>query len=225
MIKIALLMGGEFRSFESCFTNWKKHLFNNNEYDLFLSTWSTTNNLSDKFSDVVQTDVTKERVMSVLDKEPKFLNIEKEIDFGARYNKQIYHWLRLITSLINYKDDYDVAILTRPDMLLRNYLGMNTWLKTYDKNKVYGASEISLNGPDSVFPLTVHDIYFISDPRKLIDSFIGLPMVKYNPTLAMAGKTPSMHDWLADHFFKNGIYIHRYEPGGLIDSTWKHKGL
>lgn len=223
-MKIALLMGGEFRNFEKCIVSWRKNLLDNFEYDLFLSTWSETNSLSDKFPDITRSTVTEERVVNALGKQAKFLNIEKEILFELRPNKQIYHWTRLITQLVNYKDEYDFAILTRPDVSFNErsdypLTTMPEFVNTCNKQHLYGASTIAIADVSIYHRLTIYDIYFMSGPKTLIESFISLPMINDEVENRKLGQGHSMHNWLASHFVNKNIYVHQYGFGNILDSS------
>lgn len=225
-MKIALLMGGEYRTFDDSFRNWLDRCLTHFGYDLFLSTWSKTNAVSDKFGDIIPSEVTQDRVQQTMgDKSPYFLNIEEEIKFFIRPNKQLYHWHRLLTNLINVKDQYDFVILTRPDVFIFNEnLDIVNFIKTCDKTKLYGPNRITLNTPDNYHMFSVHDIYFMGSPNNIIDSLLPIPYIKTNIEKLNAGTADSMHTHLANYFVQNNIYIHSYAPGSIIDSSW-HKRI
>lgn len=225
-MKIALLMGGEYRIFDSCFENWHDQCLKNFEYDLFLSTWSKTNRLSDKFGDVSPTNVTRDRVLGATrSKEPYFLNIEDDIQFHIRPNKQIYHWHRLLTNLINVKDQYDFVILTRPDVFINNEtINVTEFIKNCDKNKLYGASKISITTPEIYHRLTVHDIYFMGSPDVLIDMLLPVPFITTDIETEKIGRGIGMHTHLANYFVQRNIFVHAYGTGSIIDSSW-HNNL
>jgi hypothetical protein len=217
-MRLAVMMGGEFRHFPLCYETWKAGL---PAFDLFLSTWSTSNLFSDNYDFRVQHlnktfPVTPELVKSVTG-ELKFLNIEEPIPFDHRGNNQIYHWHKLLTTLIRLQDNYDYVILTRPDATLTHPANLLAAIEEAS-DKLYGASYICVTPPPLPHVVTVSDWVFLSSPKTLIKHLLPVPYMQTctNVEMIMAGLGPNMHTHLAYYFVENAIYVHQC-PGVDIE--------
>ena len=217
MKKIALLIGGEYRTFSRQFPTWK--FLDNFDHDIFMSTWSISNETSDKLGTVennIKQLITKEKIISITKTFPKYLNIEKDINFEHRGNKQIYHWQKLLTVLINLQDDYEYAIITRPDIAVPDTDAFCNFIETNDKLQIYGANTITVTEPPPPFIVTVNDIFFMSNPKKLIDTLLPVPYMKIKRyEEIMAGRGDTFHTHLAHYFVSNNIYVYQ-APGDII---------
>jgi hypothetical protein len=215
MKKIALLVGGEYRNFSEQFPTWK--FLDQFDYDIFMSTWSLSNTTTDRAGWVnsrPKESITREKILSVVKKDPVYLNIEQEIDFDHRGNKQIYHWQRLLTVLINLQKDYDYAIITRPDVQVVPVDIVSNLLDTADPSKIYGASTINVTEPPNPNMLTVNDIFFMASPKMLIDILLPVPYMKIKSHEEVnAGRGDNFHTHLANYFVSNSIYIHQASGG------------
>lgn len=214
--KIALLIGGEFRTFFSCLPAWKN--LSNLQIDFFISTWSKTYIYSDRY-DSYDENFTKDdnpnfystvdsaNIKTLLGDQLKFLNLEEEIKFEHRGNKQIYHWHKLLCNLINVADNYDYAIITRPD--LEVIFHDKSFLQKVDTNKIYGSSALVVSEPPIPFVLNIHDVFFMSNPKKLIEVLLPVPYMKIKSEDEIAlGRGDNFHHHLAYYFANNNIYIY-----------------
>ena len=226
MKKLALLIGGEFRNFSECFHTWKPMEGN---YDLFLSTWSTSNWYSDNSTYLPQYnnrtfDVTEDTVLSVVKESPKYLNIEAPINFLHRGNNQIYHWHRLLTTLINVQHEYEYALITRPDTIAHpdfwkifNH-DLSFW-KSSDMmtDRKFGASGIVNTPFPSAFPISTCDWAFLSTPQTLIDMLLPVSYMKIcHPTEIAQGRGDNFHTQLAYHFVNNNLYVEAFPYGNIV---------
>lgn len=224
MTKIALLMGGEFRNFYHCYETWINQLEGELEFDLFLSTWNTSSTYSNKH---IQNDekinefvVNKEDIELFVGDRLKFCNIEKEINFTHRGNKQLYHWFLLLTHLMNYQTEYSYVFITRPDVKIDNTVNFVESLKMIDKTFLHASSEIYID-TTKYFKYTMHDIYFLGTPNIVIESLLYIPLMKTASFKdRIEGKGINLHNHFAEHFVKENIKILPFKFGTIKDSSW-----
>ena len=225
MKKLALLFGGEFRNFSECFSSWEPMKGN---YDLFLSTWSTSNWYSDNSTYLPQHnnrkfDVTEEMILSIVGETPRYLNIETPINFSHRGNKQIYHWHRLLTALINVQHEYEYALITRPDAIVfdSNFWKIFEQDRSFWKNstvdKFFGSTGIENRPPPDPFPIAVSDWAFLSTPQTLIDILLSVPYMKIShPSEVERGRGDNFHSHLAYYFVNNDHYVEPFPCGQIF---------
>jgi hypothetical protein len=237
MKKLALLIGGEFRNFSECFSTWEPM---KGYFDLFLSTWSTSNWYSDNSTYLPQYnnrnfEVTEEMVLSIVEEPPKYLNIESHINFSHRGNKQIYHWHRLLTTLINVQNEYEYALITRPDAIVFD----STFWKIFEQDKsfwkicedapadrMFGSSGIENRAPPEPFPITVSDWAFLSTPQTLINILLPVPYMKIcHHTEIERGRGDNFHSHLAYYFVNNDHYIEPFPYGQIFVNSLDKKML
>lgn len=225
MKKLALLIGGEFRNFSECFPSWEPMKGN---YDLFLSTWSTSNWYSDNSTYLPQHnnrkfDVTEEMILSIVGETPKYLNIETPINFSHRGNKQIYHWHQLLTTLINVQHNYEYALITRPDAIVfdSNFWKMfdqdHSFWKNSTVDRFFGSSGITNCAPPHPFPISVEDWVFLSTPQMLINVLLSVPYMKVcHHTEVERGRGDNFHSHLAYYFVNNDYYVEQFPYGQIF---------
>jgi hypothetical protein len=226
MKKLALLFGGEFRNFSQCFQTWEPM---RKDYDIFLSTWSISNWYSDNSTYLPQRnnrtfDVTEETVLSIVGEPLKYLNIEKPINFPHRGNKQIYHWHRLLTALINVQYEYEYALITRPDASIVNPLEFWKIFDNPPSDKLFGASEVIGTPPPKPYPITIADWFFLSTPTNLINILLSVPYMKIcTPYEVERLLGDNFHTHLAYYFVNNNHYVYNMPNSGniIVDSLDK----
>lgn len=212
-MKIALLFGGELRNFNEGFGIWGAAL-ESFDYDIMMSTWSTTHSFSDKNEKYnhlnKKTEVHKEEIFKIVgERKIKYLNIEEPIRFEHRGNNQIYHWQRLLFSLINFKTEYDLAIITRPDAIIDQMFDLSKFIKNADSSKIYAPSSVVTTSPPSPFLVTVTDWCFMSSPSNLINVFLPLPYMRILDSNSITKQLgDNMHSHLAHYFVNNQYFIH-----------------
>ena len=223
-------MGGEYRSFSHCITTWENQVMHDLTIDLFLSTWNQSFAFSERMSEmpkfkhlenkkfnVFQEDIKKQTSLPI-----KYLNVENQISFEHRGNNQIYHWHNLIVNLINLKNDYDFAFITRPDVEISFQVKLYESIKNVSKYILYGMKPIEINEPSKHFVVNVSDIYFLASPNLLIDVFFYLPYMKTESLdMTLTGKGTNFHNHLAYYFIKNNVHLLEFEYGHILDSSAK----
>jgi hypothetical protein len=215
-MKIALLFGGELRNFSEGFGTWEAAL-ESLDYDIMISTWSSTHSFSDRYEKYnhfnKKTEVNKEEIIKIVDERKiKYLNIEEPISFEHRGNNQIYHWQRLLFSLINCKDDYDWVIITRPDAIVNEMFDLAEFIRSAIPSNMYAPETVTVTPPPSPFLVTALDWCFMASPSKMINVFLPLPYMRILDSISVANQLgDNMHSHLAHYFVNNRHFIH----GGL----------
>jgi hypothetical protein len=223
MGRVALLFGGELRNFSECYNSWITSL-DGNDVDVFLSTWDKSREFSDRITEKQNNngtfEVTKELVNDIVGDRLKYLNIETPINFEHRGNNQIYHWHRLLTVLINYKNDYEWAIIVRPDAVVSPSLNLSRFiLKLTDKNNIYAPGALVTTPPPIPFTVTIPDWCFMASPDKLINVLLTLPYMKILDMETISKQLgDNMHTHLAHHFVENRCYVFGGLAGIYINS-------
>jgi hypothetical protein len=197
--ELAVLIGGEYREFDSCWKSWD--FLRDLSHDVFMSTWSTTERFIGGASTLTEETITRQQVLNVIQQEPKFLNIQDQLGFRRRANKQIYHWHTVIANFLPYKNNYKCALIIRPDL----FVGNNDFVKfvrTYQdlEDRLYtsGPMHKSSRPPHN---LTVMDQFFISSPEKIIENILTLP---YQPEKPENYEIPDLHGHMAAHYNSRG---------------------
>ena len=234
MKKLALLFGGEFRNFSECLPSWESM---KDQYDIFLSTWSTSNWYSDNSTYLPQHnnrtfDVTEETVRSIVGENLKYLNIESPINFSHRGNNQIYHWHRLLTALINVQNEYEYALITRPDAIVddpifwKMFEHDQSFWKNSNLDRIFGSSGIVNCAPPLPFPITIQDWAFMSTPQTLIDILLSVPYMKMCPiTEIKKGRGDNFHTHLAYYFVNNYHYVEPFRYSQISVNSLDKKML
>jgi len=112
--------------------------------------------------------------------------------------------------------DYDYAIITRPDIEIPDVDSFNGFIDKIDQSKIYGASAINVTEPPNPNMLTVNDIFFMANPKLLIDTLLPVPYMKMKGhEEIIAGRGDNFHTHLANYFISNRTYIHQ-TPGGIM---------
>lgn len=220
MPRIALLMAGEFRTFKLAFPSWIKNLAPHAEIHLFLSTWNTTSLYSDRKLNLSHRNkswrVERDDIIDLVSKYNvtlSYLNIEDPINFEHRGNNQIYHWQKTITKLINEVEQYDFAILTRPDVILqRTKLG--NLLTDLDKEKIYSAEPLTIAPSHLPYVVTLYDIFFMSSAKNIVECFLPIPYMSLDGKKIKNNGANNMHIHLADYFVSNRLHL--FEMPGCL---------
>jgi hypothetical protein len=167
---LAVLVGGEYREFESCFPSWR--FLNSFSYDLFFSTWTTTGEHNPSMGVNFQEDVSVDRIhrvvpSAIVDIEPFTTN--NGIDLR---NKTIYHWKKLF-QMINRSDYvYEYTLLLRPDIFL-TCSNFENYIKSITGDYIYGLGPISSHRP----PISIYlnDCLFLGKTSIMYKIFSSLP--------------------------------------------------
>lgn len=196
---LAVLIGGEYREFESCWKSWD--FLQELSHDVFMSTWSTTERFIGGNNTLSEETVTQEQVLNVIKQEPKFLNIQDQMGYRRRANKQIHHWHTVIANFLPYKHDYKCALIIRPDL----FVGNNEFVK-FVRNYHDMEDRLYTSGPthrSSVPPhnLTVMDQFFISSPDKIVENILTLP---FQSEKAENHEIIDLHGHMANHYHSLG---------------------
>lgn len=127
MLRIAVLVAGMFREFETAYPSWEFMSDPDMEVDLYFVSIDKTLEINASLGINLCEDVTLDRVYSVCPSAFKVIIEKDDILLEGKNSsvKMIYRWHRVINLMRDSQKDYDIVILTRPDV----YIG-------YDKNKL-----------------------------------------------------------------------------------------
>lgn len=202
--KLAILVGGEFREFASCYPTWKELTNINN--DVFISTWDHTEEQNTKMNINVTRRITPTDIRNVCPN--AIINIETispSLNLSRSSHKQIYHWRKLFNMLFQSNYCYDTVLLTRPDIFLK-LNNFQDYLKNISDDRIYGIGPVEQK-PSPVYAY-VPDVLFFGKTAKMIEAFRGLPFY--------ATEIKDIHYHLAKHFVINDIYAQPI-PNSVID--------
>lgn len=163
--KIAIIFYGLTRSLNKTIFSFKKHLFqilrnNSIDYDIFIHTYKIHGEYKNKWSNEYTSNYLNEDVKSLLN--PKYLlynnqeDVVKKINFEEYYEKlgvwsgetpemtkyliknlclALYSKKRITRLFEKHKNEYDYAIITRPDLEFTTNINVE-WLKELNDNNI-----------------------------------------------------------------------------------------
>lgn len=163
-MKIAVLIFGEYRTFETAVKTW--NLKNYSNCDFFMSTW---NKSFEKNSTSGGKNVTEDMITSKLDRvKVNISNSNDEIFKNYHYtNMMVYHWKVLHSMLLESNTEYDYVIMARPDSVF--FVKNLEYFNTIKNNELFtfgGIEEFDDN------LLSVNDCCFLGN-FKTIDKFLS----------------------------------------------------
>ena len=118
-MKVAVLVFGEYRTFETAIKTWNCKFWD--DVDYYMSTWDTSIEPMDRVKHLVttkwKTDVDENFIKNNLPNvNLKITNSNsKEYIENHDTNKMIYHWKILYDMVISSGKEYDCIFLVRPD--------------------------------------------------------------------------------------------------------------
>jgi hypothetical protein len=200
--QLALLVGGEFREFRSCYASWNELI--SLDHDLFFSTWSTSSefnkglgiNIGEPVTEAIIKSVASHAVVSVIDK----VNLEST-------NNLLYHWRNAFQLMYQSLHQYDTVMLIRPDLFLKTH-HIEDYIKNILDDRIYGVSTVhQLPPPDIMY---VNDSLFFGKTKNMVNAFMSIPYygLEYK----------SIHYHLAKHFVNADIFVEQI-PVSLFDYT------
>lgn len=196
--KIAVLVGGEFREFETAIKTW--FWINEIDCDFFISTWSVSRETNLPMGIDFEENVTREKILKHVPN--AVINIEKyepgeTLHSTMNPNKFIYH-MRKLFNMVEMSDcEYDLILLTRPDIAYKDTGGFTEYIKTIDDEYIRALGPICFSPPPGT--IYVQDLLFIGKKDVMRNTFLSLPYVDTT--------VRDMHYYLAKHFVYNDVYI------------------
>jgi hypothetical protein len=198
IVKIAILISGEYRTFGLCRKTMT--FLNDPNIDIYFSTWNKTIYNVPKLGLYVEEEVTTDRInkdlgrSSTIEIEPHNLLIEK------RYNSKLIHrWKRGIELIKNSGIEYDYVLVVRPDLYFNDR--MNPTFDFIEKYKDTLASAW-YHEPDRGF---LNDVMFLSSYKKIIELFDNLIIGEWE-----ISENSDWHTWWYDFSIKYFSIIHDF---------------
>lgn len=193
MKKLAVLVGGEFREFESAHLSWP---FLSLDHDFFISTWDTTTEKNPKLNINLHEEVSSARILKHCSN--AHINIEPDIMDVDNSKKQRHHWKKLFEMADNTEIEYETAILIRPDISIIEKQNLNAFISNINDFSIYVmGSGITLMPPPTF--IYINDSILIGKYKVVKDAILSLPdfdISKYN-----------VHYHIAKHFVNTDIHV------------------
>jgi hypothetical protein len=199
--KVAILIGGMLREFETAHKSWT--FLNHDNRDVFFSTWDTTCEINEPLGINIKEKVTEENIKNYIP--DAHVKLSKDLIFDlttvSSIKKIIYHWKILLAMVKETGNTYDTAVLTRPDFFIKENTDLVKFINDKSDNFVYGLTNAEKM---DYFPYYyTQDCFFIAK-YSIIEKMIE--------TLELHPDTDDIHVYLAKYFLDNKIHVIRLEP-------------
>lgn len=211
-MRLALLISGEFREFETAIKSWNFLRYNP---DCYFSTWDTTSEINRNLNIHINEPVTKERIHNYLPNCNIIVEEENEL-LTYNYEKMVYKWKSVINMMIESNKEYDAVILIRPDLFLNiNDDRMDYFLQNIEDDILY-----TLNPANTKLTTFMQDLFFCGKPKE-IQKMLSLPSEE------LKQEHLNIHWWLAVKLkdlytdVKNADFFHPPIPSTIARSTSK----
>lgn len=163
-MKIAVLIFGEYRTFETAVKTWNCKFWD--DVDFYMSTWDksvrcshcSTNHLD---TPVIETDVNPAR-HTLPNLNLKILN-QDSLGIENATHKMIYHWKTLYNMVIDSGKEYDCIFLVRPDAY---FFIQPSFFQLTKENILYSFNEVNNEA---------HDIFFFGYGNLVLDFLKNVP--------------------------------------------------
>lgn len=217
-MKIAILLFGEYREFESSIKTFS--LFDKYSPEYYVSTWNTSD---DGF---VKQNVNESKIKNFLPQAN--VSISENLETPDNEQKLHYHWRTLIKKLEESNKKYDVVILSRIDYYIEN-LKHEIFETIIEENIIFVPSgkgfNIEYNAPiidDNFFVGTQTSICkFINElPYETMPSHVGIAKSMINSKIQIEETDlffntfiirSNMKDYLNDDGFFDEMYYKMYD--------------
>lgn len=199
--KMAILVGGMYREFDNAHKSWNFLKYDNT--DFYISTWNKTYETNNRLLTNIFEDVTKDRIKRYIPNANIKISVDLNIENGQSYyiRKLIYHWKTLIMMVNNSGKKYDIAILTRPDLYIKENINLVDFINTMSYDKVYSLTNMCVL-PEYPFIYT-NDCFFIANFNQIER------MINY---LEPISEYYDIHIYLSKYFIENKIDMESISP-------------
>lgn len=193
MKKLAVLVGGEFREFESAYPSWP---FLSIEHDFFISTWDTSIEKNPKLNIDLLEEVSSARILKHFPN--AHINIESDTMLVDNSKKQRHHWKKLFEMVANTGVEYETVILIRPDIRIIEKKNLNDFICSINDFSLYvnGLGITFMPPPAFIY---VNETILMGKYKVVKDAILSLPefdISKFN-----------VHYHIAKHFVNNDIHV------------------
>jgi hypothetical protein len=119
-MKIAILVSGEYRTFDIC-CNYL-HLLTNPLFDIYFSTWDRSRQSCPRVGYYTDQQITPQHILNTLNRDATILILPHDlIKNPKKYNvKMLYLWLAGFNFIRSSGKKYDAVLLIRPDFISQN---------------------------------------------------------------------------------------------------------
>ena len=191
-MKVAILVFGEYRTFETAIKTWNCRFWD--DVDYYMSTWDTSIEPMDRVKHLVttkwKTDVDENFIKNNLPNvNLKITNSNsKEYIENHDTNKMIYHWKILYDMVISSGKEYDCIFLVRPDTY---FFIQPSFFDITKVDTLYTFNEVNEG---------VHDIFFFGYGNIVLEFLKDVPDKMGNIHVELA-------NFLKNKFRKNLDYV------------------
>lgn len=202
-MKTAVLVYGEFREFENSHKSW--NFLKLLDYDIYFSTWNTSVEKNEFLKYDVSDVVTEDKILKYFPN--AIINIEEPF-WSSPPSKVTHHWRKLFNMVQMSNKNYDIIILIRPDIYLKElHHSFNEVLTNInDERIIYGLSNIQSQKPP-IF-LFVADCMWVGKTKLMEEIFLSFPP----PDITRK----NIHYHLSKHFINNDVYVENIH-GNIFD--------
>jgi len=199
--KIALLVGGMYREFEIAHKSWP--FLNYNNIDVFFSTWDKTYEINERLGINIKENVDCRKIKDFIPN----ARITISEDFSddkttiSSIKKIIFHWKILKGMMEETRNNYDLIILTRPDMVYLEKSNFNLLLEHILDDSIYGLTPIE--------KLEKYPHYYVQDCLFISKSHVISRMID---TLDPYTSCDDIHLLLSEYFIKNQVEVKSLHP-------------
>jgi len=199
-MKIAILIFGEYRTFETAVKTWNCRFWNNVDY--YMSTWDTSIEPMERVTHLVdsrwETKVDEEFIRKSLPNVNLKVTSSDSEDYIKNHdtNKMLYHWKTLYNMVASSGEEYDCIFLIRPD----TYFFVNpSFFEVTGKNKLYTSAKIQNE--------SAHDIFFFGYGNILLEFLKNVPKQMDVIHKNLAEYLLNNFENRLDYVFKDGVDI------------------
>ena len=167
-MKIAVLVFGEYRTFETAVKTWNCRFWD--DVDYYMSTWNSSIEPPIRNRHIIdsvwETKVDEEYIKGALPNVNLKISNSDSDDYTKNHetNKMIYHWKTLYQMVVDSGKSYDAIFLVRPDVY---FFVQQELFEISKKNNLYVHTQPIDNG--------VHDIFFFGYGDIVLDFLKDLP--------------------------------------------------
>lgn len=203
-MKVAVLVYGEFREFDTVIKYWD--FLDNFNHDIFLSTWDYSLQINNKLGIYRERFITDEMIKSILPnskfsilKESDYFDDHKNITMKNSASRVSLHWKNCLRLLEESGGNYDFIILTRTDNFTVFNLTSEEISQLKRDNVIYGLTSVYLCSPKEFF---VQDMFFIGDFKNMSNFIKTIPV-----------DLSGLHHGLSEHIINSNLYVEPIERG------------
>jgi hypothetical protein len=198
-MRIAVLVYGEFREFDTLIKHW--NFLNEINHDMYFVTWDYSIQIHNHLGIKRERYITDELVKSTVPNAE--YQILKESDYFEdttypnrnKAHRVMVHWKKCLDMVKKSGKEYDLIMLTRTDNYTEYYITEEKLQSINRIDAIYGLTNIHLSSPHSLF---VQDLFFLGDYKIMSNLIETLPNDLY-----------SMHNSLSEHIMKLGYYVEK----------------